>query len=125
MTNKNKVNIGTVNVDTTTTASLSHSIVANIGTDWETRKGFWYRFQDMAAKDVLLLDFFKSVEVHQWKHSHPVKINSEWRMTEAQKHSDFLCKIYILKSLQDDIYNKYNNINTLKEFGMLWKKRTK
>ena len=36
---------------------------------------------------------------------------------EAWKHSDFLCRNYILSGLDDILYNVYNNINTSKE---LW-----
>ena len=37
---------------------------------------------------------------------------------EAWKHSDFLCRNYILSGLDDILYNVYSNINTSKE---LWK----
>ena len=33
---------------------------------------------------------------------------------EAWKHSDFLCRNYILSGLDDILYNVYNNINTSK-----------
>ncbi|XP_009760954.1 uncharacterized protein [Nicotiana sylvestris] len=36
-------------------------------------------------------------------------------MTEAWKHSDFLCKNYILSGLEDDLYNFYSNVETSKE----------
>ncbi|XP_059277704.1 uncharacterized protein LOC132031827 [Lycium ferocissimum] len=36
---------------------------------------------------------------------------------EAWKHSDFLCKIYILSGLEDDLFNIYSNVGTSKE---LW-----
>ncbi|KAM3222053.1 hypothetical protein P3L10_021323 [Capsicum annuum] len=38
-------------------------------------------------------------------------------IVEAWKHSDFLCKNYILNGLQDELYNVYNEIKTTKE---LW-----
>ena len=38
-------------------------------------------------------------------------------VTEAWTHSYFLCKNCILSSLQDDLYNVYNNVKTSKE---LW-----
>ena len=34
---------------------------------------------------------------------------------EALKHVDFLCKGYILSALEDDLYNVYSAITTLKE----------
>ncbi|KAH0656240.1 hypothetical protein KY285_031122 [Solanum tuberosum] len=36
---------------------------------------------------------------------------------EAWKHSDFLCKNYILNVLHDDLYNVYSNMKTSKD---LW-----
>ena len=36
-------------------------------------------------------------------------------VTEAWKHSDFLCKNYILSGLQDDLHNVYSNAKTSKE----------
>ncbi|KAF3676661.1 putative phosphoserine aminotransferase, chloroplastic-like [Capsicum annuum] len=38
-------------------------------------------------------------------------------IVEAWKHSDFLCRNYILSGLQDDLYNIYNGTKTSKE---LW-----
>ncbi|PHU09897.1 Glyceraldehyde-3-phosphate dehydrogenase, cytosolic [Capsicum chinense] len=38
-------------------------------------------------------------------------------IVEAWKHSDFLCRNYILSGLQDDLYNIYSGTKTLKE---LW-----
>ncbi|XP_070053900.1 uncharacterized protein LOC142173528 [Nicotiana tabacum] len=43
--------------------------------------------------------------------------NERFIVTEAWKHSDFLCKNYILSGLEDDLYNVYSNVQTLKE---LW-----
>jgi len=34
---------------------------------------------------------------------------------EAWKHSDFLCKNYILNGLHDDLYNVYSNMKTSKD----------
>ncbi|PHU11373.1 hypothetical protein BC332_18303 [Capsicum chinense] len=36
-------------------------------------------------------------------------------IVEAWKHSDFLCKNYILSGLQDDLYNVYSGTKTSKE----------
>ncbi|XP_059306151.1 uncharacterized protein LOC132057527 [Lycium ferocissimum] len=41
--------------------------------------------------------------------------NERFVVTEAWKHSDFLCKNYILSGLEDDLYNVYSNVETLKE----------
>ncbi|KAF3636656.1 hypothetical protein FXO38_24055 [Capsicum annuum] len=38
-------------------------------------------------------------------------------IVEAWKHSDFLCRNYILSGLQDDLYNVYSGTKTSKE---LW-----
>ncbi|XP_075103721.1 uncharacterized protein LOC142178290 [Nicotiana tabacum] len=43
--------------------------------------------------------------------------NERFIVTEARKHSDFLCKNYILSGLGDDLYNVYSNAKTSKE---LW-----
>nr|XP_033513748.1 uncharacterized protein LOC117278383 [Nicotiana tomentosiformis] len=43
--------------------------------------------------------------------------NERFIVTEAWKHSDFLCKNYILSGLKDDLYNVYSNMKTSKE---LW-----
>ncbi|XP_019252755.1 PREDICTED: uncharacterized protein LOC109231550, partial [Nicotiana attenuata] len=43
--------------------------------------------------------------------------NEKFMIVEAWKHADFLCKCYILSALDDDLYNVYNAMNTLKE---LW-----
>ncbi|XP_060216860.1 uncharacterized protein LOC132644286 [Lycium barbarum] len=41
--------------------------------------------------------------------------NERFVVTEAWKHSDFLCKNYILSGLEDDLYNSYSNVGTSKE----------
>ena len=43
--------------------------------------------------------------------------NERFVVIEAWKHSDFLCKNYILSGLKDDLYNVYSNVGTSKE---LW-----
>ncbi|XP_070029916.1 uncharacterized protein [Nicotiana sylvestris] len=43
--------------------------------------------------------------------------NEKFRIVEAWKQADFLCKCYILSALEDDLYNLYSAMNTLKE---LW-----
>ncbi|XP_070049711.1 uncharacterized protein [Nicotiana tomentosiformis] len=43
--------------------------------------------------------------------------NERYIVTEAWKHSDFLCKNYILSGLEDDPYNIYSNVKISKE---LW-----
>ncbi|XP_060195097.1 uncharacterized protein LOC132624313 [Lycium barbarum] len=43
--------------------------------------------------------------------------NERFVVTEAWKHSDFLCKNYILSGLEDNLYNVYSNVGTSKE---LW-----
>nr|XP_033514982.1 uncharacterized protein LOC117279537 [Nicotiana tomentosiformis] len=43
--------------------------------------------------------------------------NERFIVTEAWKHSNFLCKNYILSGLKDDLYNVYSNAETSKE---LW-----
>ncbi|XP_009803103.1 uncharacterized protein [Nicotiana sylvestris] len=41
--------------------------------------------------------------------------NGHFIVTEAWKHLDFLCKNYNLSGLEDDLYNVYSNVETLKE----------
>ncbi|PHU17326.1 hypothetical protein BC332_13021 [Capsicum chinense] len=50
----------------------------------------------------------------------PEKTSEQERfvIVESWKHSDFLCKNYILSGLQDDLYNMYSGTKTSKE---LWK----
>ncbi|XP_070054154.1 uncharacterized protein [Nicotiana tomentosiformis] len=43
--------------------------------------------------------------------------NEKFMIVEAWKHADFLCKGYILSSLEDDLYNVYSDMKTSKE---LW-----
>ncbi|XP_009760092.2 uncharacterized protein [Nicotiana sylvestris] len=43
--------------------------------------------------------------------------NEMFMIVEAGKQADFLCKGYILSALEDDLYNVYSAMNTLKE---LW-----
>ncbi|XP_070015100.1 uncharacterized protein [Nicotiana sylvestris] len=43
--------------------------------------------------------------------------NEKFMIVEAWKHADFLCKGYILSALEDDLYNVYSAMHTLKE---LW-----
>ncbi|XP_019251306.1 PREDICTED: uncharacterized protein LOC109230240 [Nicotiana attenuata] len=43
--------------------------------------------------------------------------NEKFIIVEAWKQADFLCKGYILSALEDDLYNVYSAVNTLKE---LW-----
>ncbi|XP_070011331.1 uncharacterized protein [Nicotiana sylvestris] len=40
--------------------------------------------------------------------------NERFLVIEAWKHSDFLCKNYILSGLEDNLYNVYNNVETSK-----------
>ena len=44
---------------------------------------------------------------------------------EASKHSDLLCRNYILSGLDDILYNVYNNINTSKELWEVLEKKYK
>ena len=44
---------------------------------------------------------------------------------EAWKHSDFLCRNYILSGLDDILYNVYSNINTSKELWEALEKKHK
>ena len=44
---------------------------------------------------------------------------------EAWKHSDFLCRNYILSGLDDILYNVYRNINTSKELWEALEKKYK
>ncbi|XP_070018059.1 uncharacterized protein [Nicotiana sylvestris] len=46
-----------------------------------------------------------------------ISYNEKFMIIEAWKQADFLCKVYILISLEDDLYNVYSAMNTSKE---LW-----
>ncbi|XP_070017662.1 uncharacterized protein [Nicotiana sylvestris] len=41
--------------------------------------------------------------------------NERFLVIEAWKHTDFLCKNYILSRLEDDLYNVYSNVEMSKE----------
>ncbi|PHT58438.1 hypothetical protein CQW23_00801 [Capsicum baccatum] len=47
-------------------------------------------------------------------------------IVEAWKHSEFLCRNYILSGLQDDLYNVYSGTKTSKELweALEWKYKT-
>nr|XP_016469579.1 PREDICTED: uncharacterized protein LOC107791934 [Nicotiana tabacum] len=51
--------------------------------------------------------------------------NERFIVTEAWKHSDFLCKNYILSGLEDDLYNVYSNAKTSKELWNALEKKYK
>ena len=51
--------------------------------------------------------------------------NERFVVTEAWKHSDFLCKNYILSGLEDDLYNVYSNVGTSKELWEALEKKYK
>ncbi|KAF3645034.1 putative ankyrin repeat-containing protein-like [Capsicum annuum] len=74
---------------------------------------FQYR---LGAGDVTVLNRFtieKAPEVPEAE----AKPGFSLRSSEAWKHSDFLCRNYILSGLQDDLYNVYSVTKTTKE---LW-----
>ncbi|XP_070022378.1 uncharacterized protein [Nicotiana sylvestris] len=51
--------------------------------------------------------------------------NERFLMTEAWKHSDFLCKNYILRGLEDSLYNVYSNMETSKELWVALERKYK
>ncbi|XP_070049393.1 uncharacterized protein [Nicotiana tomentosiformis] len=51
--------------------------------------------------------------------------NERFLVTEAWKHSDCLCKNYILSGLEDDLYNIYSNMETSKELWIGLEKKYK
>ncbi|XP_070045973.1 uncharacterized protein [Nicotiana tomentosiformis] len=51
--------------------------------------------------------------------------NECFLVTEAWKHSDFLCKNYILSVLEEDLYNIYSNMKTSKELWIALEKKYK
>ncbi|XP_070055477.1 uncharacterized protein [Nicotiana tomentosiformis] len=51
--------------------------------------------------------------------------NERFMVTEAWKHSDFLCKNYIISGLEDDLYNVYSNVETSKELWEALEKKYK
>ena len=69
-----------------------------------------------------LQKFFKE-EVPNLKEQVPEK--NRFLVIEAWKHSDFLCRNYILSGLDDILYNVYSNINTSKELWEALEKKYK
>lgn len=51
--------------------------------------------------------------------------NEHFMVTEAWKHSDFLCKNYIFSGLEDDLYNVYSNVKISKELWEALEKKYK
>ncbi|XP_070005748.1 uncharacterized protein [Nicotiana sylvestris] len=51
--------------------------------------------------------------------------NERFLVIEAWKHSDFLCKNYILSVLEDDLYNVYSGVETSKKLWTALKKKYK
>ncbi|XP_070026080.1 uncharacterized protein [Nicotiana sylvestris] len=51
--------------------------------------------------------------------------NERFLVTEAWKHSNFLCKNYILSGLEDDLYNVYSNVKMSKELWIALEKKYK
>ncbi|XP_070023916.1 uncharacterized protein [Nicotiana sylvestris] len=51
--------------------------------------------------------------------------NECFLVTEAWKHSDFLCKNYILSGLEDDLYNVYSNVEMPKELWIALERKYK
>ncbi|XP_070008622.1 uncharacterized protein [Nicotiana sylvestris] len=51
--------------------------------------------------------------------------NERFLVIEAWKHSDFLCKNYVLSGLEDDLYNVYSGVETSKEFWIALEKKYK
>nr|XP_033508143.1 uncharacterized protein LOC117273156 [Nicotiana tomentosiformis] len=51
--------------------------------------------------------------------------NERFLVTEALKHSDFLCKNYILNELEDDLYNVYSNVETSKQLWIALERKYK
>ncbi|XP_070022060.1 uncharacterized protein [Nicotiana sylvestris] len=51
--------------------------------------------------------------------------NERFLVIEVWKHSDFLCKNYILSGLEYDLYNVYSGVETLKELWTTLEKKYK
>ncbi|XP_070002781.1 uncharacterized protein [Nicotiana sylvestris] len=51
--------------------------------------------------------------------------NKRFLVIEAWKHSDFLCKNYVLSGLEDDLYNAYSGVETSKELWTALEKKYK
>ncbi|XP_070051585.1 uncharacterized protein [Nicotiana tomentosiformis] len=51
--------------------------------------------------------------------------NERFLVTESWKHSDFLCKNYILSGLEDDLYNVYSNMETSKQLWIALERKYK
>ncbi|XP_070057581.1 uncharacterized protein [Nicotiana tomentosiformis] len=51
--------------------------------------------------------------------------NECFLVTESWKHSDFLCKNYILSGLEDNLYNVYSNMETSKQLWITLERKYK
>ncbi|XP_070020298.1 uncharacterized protein [Nicotiana sylvestris] len=51
--------------------------------------------------------------------------NERFLVIEVWKHSDFLCKNYVLSGLEDDLYNVYSGVETSKELWTALEKKYK
>ena len=75
---------------------------------------------DWISKDTILSYDLESCEIFDWRAS-----QIEWgrnryalvNVVDAWKHSDFLCRNYVINELHDSLYNVYCAIKTAKE---LW-----
>lgn len=121
MNTESHVNDGVVSVATTTVATISHTNIALAMAPAEKPKKFsGIDFKHWQQKMffylmTLSLQRFISQNASELPEETPDK---EWFiLIESWKHSDFLCKNYILSDLQDNLYNVYSGMKTLKE---LW-----
>ncbi|XP_070051234.1 uncharacterized protein [Nicotiana tomentosiformis] len=51
--------------------------------------------------------------------------NERFLVIESWKHSDFLCKNYILSGLEDNVYNVYSNMETSKQLWIALERKYK
>ncbi|KAL3334085.1 hypothetical protein AABB24_030714, partial [Solanum stoloniferum] len=118
MTNSSQVNVGTVSAATSSaaptrsTAALApaEKLAKFSGVDFK-------RWQQMMFFYLTTLSLQRFINENIPIMSNETPSEEQFLVTEAWKHSDFLCKNYILSGLQDDLYNVYSNVKTSKE---LW-----
>ena len=76
-------------------------------------------------KNLTTLSLQKFIKEEVPNSNEQVPEKDRFLVIEAWKHSDFLCRNYILSGLDDILYNVYSNINTSKELWEALEKKYK
>ena len=117
MTNSSQTNAGTVSAATTVAHNRSNAALAPAEKPVMFSGVDFKRWQEKMFFHLTTLSLQKFINENVLVMLDETPADEQFLVTEAWTHSDFLCKIYILSGLQDDLYNVYNNVKTSKE---LW-----